>query len=264
MLHTDTTHGVATLLIERRERGNALSAPLVEALLAALDHAFDDQTVHTVLIAGDGPHLCTGFDLDGLGEASDGDLLWRFVRIEMLLAKLWHAPVRTAALACGRTWGAGADLFATCDLRLAAAGATFRFPGAGFGLVLGTRRLAERVGADRARQWVTEATALDANEALAAGLASEGWSRPGTDGNAAGGHDAGAPADGAALAPGIALRLGQAPAVDRETLAALRRATREDRRDADLAALVRSAARPGLQARISAYRDRLRGAARRE
>jgi enoyl-CoA hydratase len=264
MLHTDTTHGVATLLLERRERGNALSAPLVEALLAALDDAFDDQAVHTVLIAGDGPHLCTGFDLDGLGEASDGELLWRFVRIEALLAKLWHAPIRTAALACGRTWGAGADLFASCDLRLAAPGATFRFPGAGFGLVLGTRRLAERVGADRARRWVTEATTLDANQALAAGLASDAWSRSDGDGEAAGGPDAAdARADGTVLAPGIA-RLLQAPSVDRETLAAVRRATREDRRDADLAALVRSAARPGLQARISAYRDRLRSGGHRE
>jgi ClpP class serine protease len=49
----------------------------------------------------------------------------------------------------------------------------------------------------------------------------------------------------------------QGLAVDRPTYAALRRATRPDYRDTDLAALVRSAARPGLKARIVAYRESL-------
>jgi hypothetical protein len=58
--------------------------------------------------------------------------------------------------------------------------------------------------------------------------------------------------------------LGPAPAIDRDTLARIRlaslRALEGDGQaaaDADLAALVRSAARPGLQARIRAYRDRV-------
>ena len=50
------------------------------------------------------------------------------------------------------------------------------------------------------------------------------------------------------------------PAVERSTAAALRAATRAEHRDADLAALVRSAALPGLRARIAAYRASVRGA----
>lgn len=255
MLRTGTAHGVATLLLDRADRGNALSAPLVEALLEALDASFADPAIHTVAFAGAGRHFCTGFDLDGLESASDSDLLWRFVRIETLLARVWHAPVRTVAIACGRTWGAGADLFAACDLRLADAGATFRFPGAGFGLVLGTRRLAERVGSERARHWVTQGTSIDSGEALADGLVSRFVPT---------GSDDAAPDGAALLAATLAAQFSEPPAVDHDTLATLLRASREDHRDADLAALVRSAARPGLAARITHYRDRMRTAAHRE
>ena len=49
------------------------------------------------------------------------------------------------------------------------------------------------------------------------------------------------------------------PRVAPATARAVRQATRADRRDADLAALVRSAAEPGLVQRVRAYRARLVG-----
>lgn len=238
MIAVDTRDGVRTLTLERAERGNALSPALVDALVAAVAEACADRALHTLVLRGAGRNFCTGFDLADVDDCSDGDLLLRFVRVEQLLAALWHAPLRTVAFAQGRAWGAGADLFAVCELRLAAADASFRFPGAGFGLVLGTRRLAERVGADRARRWVIEGAQLDARTAADAGLASavlddDGRTHPLFD---------------------------TVPAIAAHTAAAIRVATREDRRDADLAALVRSAAAPGLRARIAAYRDGLRAA----
>ncbi|MFO1197835.1 MAG: enoyl-CoA hydratase/isomerase family protein [Burkholderiaceae bacterium] len=234
MLRREHDAGVETLTLARAERGNALSAALVDALCDAVEGACADAKVHTLVLRGEGRHLCTGFDLSDLESSSDGDLLARFVRVETLLAALWHAPVRTVACAQGRTWGAGADLFAACDVRRAAPDATFRFPGAGFGLVLGTRRLAERVGADTARRWVTGAEEADAAQALRTGLATE-------------------------IADDLRAPL-PAPAIDRATAAAVRAATRADHRDTDLAALVRSAAAPGLKRRIAAYRDALRAA----
>lgn len=234
MLGVHTGAGVATLTLARPERGNALAADLVEALLAAVDAAFADANVHTLLLRSEGPHFCTGLDLSTLADSSDGELLWRLVRIETLLQRLWHAPIRTAAFAQGRCWGAGADLFAVCDERVADDSTTFRFPGAQFGIVLGTRRLAERVGVQAARRIVVEGGQWSAAQALQAGLAS----RLGTSAD-----------DETAT-----------PRVDRETVRALREATRGDHRDADLAALVRSASRPGLRTRIEAYREQLRAA----
>ena len=229
MLTIEHQAGVTLLRLQRPERGNALGPMLVEGLISAASEAFANASVHTLVLQGEGRHFCTGLDLSDLATLSDADLLLRLVRIETLLAMLWHAPIRTVAQAKGRTWGAGADLLVACEQRLVGSDTTLRFPGAQFGLVLGTRRLAERIGADAARALVLEGGELDATQALALGLASR-------------------ITDTLALAP---LR------TSGDTGRAVRAASRSDLRDADLAALVRSAAVPGLQQRITQYRASL-------
>ena len=229
MLTIDHQAGVTLLRMQRPERGNALGPMLVEGLISAASEAFANAAVHTLVLQGEGRHFCTGLDLSDLATLSDADLLLRLVRIETLLAMLWHAPIRTVAQAKGRTWGAGADLLVACEQRLVGSDTTLRFPGAQFGLVMGTRRLAERIGADAARALVLEGGELDATQALALGLASR-------------------ITDSLALAP---LR------TSGDTGRAVRAASRSDLRDADLAALVRSAAVPGLQQRITQYRASL-------
>jgi len=229
MLTIDHQAGVTLLRLQRPERGNALGPMLVEGLISAASEAFANASVHTLVLQGEGRHFCTGLDLSDLATLSDADLLLRLVRIETLLAMLWHAPIRTVAQAKGRTWGAGADLLLACEQRLVGSDTTLRFPGAQFGLVLGTRRLAERIGVDAARALVLEGGEFDATQALALGLASR-------------------ITDSLALAP---LR------TSGDTGRAVRAASRSDLRDADLAALVRSAAVPGLQQRITQYRASL-------
>ena len=229
--------GVASVWLDRPERGNALSAAAVASVLASVTAALDDPAVHTLVLRGRGRHFCTGFDLSGLEGESDASLQERFEHLERLLQAVWHAPVRTLAFATGRAWGAGAALFASCDIRACAPDATFRFPGSAFGIVLGSRRLAELIGWDRARPLVTEGATLDAPGALAASLATDlvteeaqAW---------------------------LAARL-SAPVADRATMAAIRAACRPDHRAVDLATLQASASRPGLRSRIADYREALR------
>jgi enoyl-CoA hydratase/carnithine racemase len=239
-------NGVANLHLQAPARGNALSASMVDELLQAVHSASADETLHTLLLSGEGRHLCTGFDLSDLDAQTEGDLLLRFVRIEQVLDALWRAPLRTVACAHGRTWGAGADLFAACDVRWIAADASFRFPGAGFGLVLGTRRLTERVGMAMARDWVGMGREIDATTALSTGLATHRMAESDEP-----------------LRERLMALASEPPAVDRLTQAALRQAsnpTAAQAADADLAALVRSAARPGLKVRITEYSARTRAA----
>ena len=230
---------VSRLTLERADRGNSLSAQVVAELAAALDTSYRDGT-RLLLIDAAGPNFCTGFDLSSLDDEDDDSLLARFVRIELLLQRIYRAPFVTVALAQGKAWGAGADLFAACSQRWVGDDTSFAFPGAAFGLVLGTGRLAARVGPERAEEWVTCGTRVDAATARAAGLATRRFSGP-------------AQAEVAA-----ALALAQSVSrVDGATLAALRNAVgpRGPRDDAaDLARLVASAARPGLRERIRAYR----------
>jgi enoyl-CoA hydratase/carnithine racemase len=225
---------LATLALNRPARGNALGPELVQALEEGFDAALAGNA-RLIVLRGEGRHFCTGFDLTDLEALSDGDLLLRVVRIEQLLQRIHAAPVTTLAIATGRTFGAGADLFAACDHRIAVEGASFAFPGPAFGLVLGTARLAALVGQDRARAILLAGQEVTAEAALAAGLAT-------------------AVLPPAAIAAELARIAAAAARLDPVTVAALHARTRQAEDDADLAALVRSAARPGLRQRILDYR----------
>lgn len=223
-----------TLVLNSPERGNALSDEMVEALLAMVGDAIAGEHIDTVILQGQGRHFCTGFDLSDLDQETDASLLRRFVRVEQLLDMIWRAPVRTVAFAHGRVVGAGADILMACDHRILTTDATVSFPGARFGLVLGSRRLAQRVGTDRAMRILSEGSPIRADEAQRSGLATELF-------------DGGADNWTSASLPEVVL--------DTKTLGAIKQACEDDGADRDLAALVRSAAKPGLKQRIIAYRQ---------
>ena len=221
------------LTLDRPEKMNALSATLVEALLAEVENACRDGT-RLLVLRGNGKNFSAGFDMGGYETQSEGDLVLRFIRIEQLLQAVRHAPFDTLVLAHGRNFGAGVDLICACARRVATADATFRMPGLRFGLVLGTRLFAERVGDTRARQVLHVSQTFAAPDASAWGfltdvVAQDQWT---------------AVVDEAGKA---------AAALPPEAAARLFRVTSPDHRDADLAELVRSAAVPGIKQRIAAY-----------
>lgn len=237
MIRVESHEGVAVLSLNRTSRANALSDAMVEVLEESIEGVFSNPSVHTLVLTSAGEDFCTGFDIEGIEAAVDGELLLRLIRVEAVISSLWHAPVQTVCYAPGRSWGAGGDLLVACNRRIVAPSASIRFPGAMFGVVLGTRRLAERIGPHAAEQVVVHARTVDAESAVQLGLVEEIRER----------DELGRIV--AECAP---------PGVSRRTLAELRSAIRPDRRSDDLLALVRSASRPGLRDRILKYRDSLR------
>ncbi|MCR1784941.1 enoyl-CoA hydratase/isomerase family protein [Nocardioides carbamazepini] len=131
-----------TVTLDRPERANALSADLVEALHDVLDEAAAARP-EALVLRGNDRHFAAGFDLGGLAAETDATLALRFLRIGLLLERLIAAPYRTVAVANGVAVGAGADLVLACDHRLVDPAVTLRFPGAAFGVALGTVRRAE-------------------------------------------------------------------------------------------------------------------------
>ena len=226
---------VTHLTLNRPQKANALSGSVVEALLDAVEYAWTDGT-RLLILDGAGLHFCAGFDFSDMEEASEGDLALRFVRIETLLQQIHHAPFETLAFAHGSTLGAGADLVCCCGIRIAAPVTTFRMPGLRFGVALGTRRFAFRVGADRAREILSGSRRFDAEEAHRIGFVTgiapqDEWPR----------ISAAARANCEGLTPAAA--------------AALHRRTVTDTRAEDMAELARSVSVPGLKERIRLYRE---------
>src|SRR5260370_23975321 len=60
--------GVATLVLNRPERMNALNNELASALNEALERIAEDDTVHVVVITGAGRAFCAGGDLAAIGK----------------------------------------------------------------------------------------------------------------------------------------------------------------------------------------------------
>jgi enoyl-CoA hydratase/carnithine racemase len=227
---------VTRVCLSRPEKRNALDATAVEVMLQTVEAAASDGT-RLLVFCGEGENFSAGFDMSDADVAGDGELLLRFVRMEQLLQSIFHAPFETLALAHGRNFGAGVDLVRACSRGYAALGTTFRMPGLKFGVVLGTRRLCHRIGADAARSLLLESATFDVETVCALrfihGIAArDAWQGP-VERTAAAARNLSEEADGA-----------------------LRNATTPETRNEDLADLVRSAARPGLSGRLREYRNR--------
>ncbi len=237
-LITTKTRFTTTLTLNRPETRNALAPSLVEALLTAIHTATQDGT-RLLVLRGEGKLFCAGFDLSDLNACSEGDLLWRIIRIEQLLQAVYFAPFDTLTLVQGAAVGAGAELLASCTHRVAENNVNFKFPGAGFGLVLGTRRLAGLIGGDAVLSHSGNPAGVSASQALQLGLLTqiapqEQWG---------------------AIQQDLELQIASISHTTR--LALLNQTNREGRTNAaaaqDLAALVTSSCQPGLKERVMAY-----------
>jgi enoyl-CoA hydratase/carnithine racemase len=224
----------ATLLLELDcpEKANALTADAVEAMLDALSGSAA-QGLSLAVFSGRGRNFSSGFDIGGVAQATDGDLLFRMVRIETLLQAVHHAPFVTLGLAHGNVVGAGSDLLCACSLRVAAPESTFLMPGWRFGVALGTRRLMQRIGVERARHWLMESRRIDADRAVEWGFVDRvakraAWPEVRRD------------------AERLASTLPHASMVELHGIG-------PDTRADDMATLVRTAGRPGLQQRMLDY-----------
>ncbi|MBX2885588.1 MAG: enoyl-CoA hydratase/isomerase family protein [Granulosicoccus sp.] len=161
---------VATVTLNDPDRLNCFSAQLVNELHEALDKAIDDA--HHLVFRAQGKGFSGGFDLSGIEQETDGDLLLRLVRIEQLLQRVRHYDGSTTALVHGACYGAAADLVLACRTRVATSTARFLMPGMKFGIVLGTRRLRDTLGEVNAYQLLDRRKPFDSDEALQTGFAS--------------------------------------------------------------------------------------------
>ncbi len=219
--------------LDRPEKLNSFSADLVDALLAAV-RAAEAEKVRLLIFTGSGKGFSGGFDLSGLDEMTDEDLLHRFEQVEELLQAVYHAPYGTMALVHGPCYGAAADLVAACQWRVATPDARFRMPGLNFGIVLGTARLTTLVGSDAAHALLLRDKPFGATEALECGFLSgivEQSNWPGAEDDA--------------LSAVLALSL--------DNFKAMTLRTRQSDRSGDMAALIQSASHGSIKQRISEY-----------
>ncbi len=164
--------GIAWLTLNRPNARNALSAPLLTALEAALADVEADRAIRVVVIAGAGPAFCAGHDLRelrGLQQAAQAAL---FAQCSRVMQRIIGLRVPVIARVHGIATAAGCQLVASCDLAVAADTARFATPGVDIGLFCSTPMVAlsRAVGRKAAMEMLLTGEMLDAHRAAALGL----------------------------------------------------------------------------------------------
>jgi len=171
------TDRVATLTLNRPDRLNALSSPMLEGLLEALPRLAADPQVAVVVLTGAGRGFCAGGDVKSMAEGASqlgmDDAVQR-LRGRMEVSRLLHEiPKPTIAMINGPAAGAGLAMALACDLRVASESARLitAFAKVGFsGDFGGSYFLSRLIGTGRARELYYLGEPLDAAQALELGV----------------------------------------------------------------------------------------------
>lgn len=169
---------VAYITLNRPERLNALSRPLLAELEQALNEGRDDDSVRCIVIKGAGRAFSAGYDMNvqttGVGEdlpaveavLSDGPG-------DMYKRAIWDNPKPVIAQVHSFTLAGGGHLACYCDITMAAENTLFGYPPVRYASIMMPLVWPELVGMKKAKQMAFTGTMIDAQEALRVGLVSE-------------------------------------------------------------------------------------------
>jgi enoyl-CoA hydratase len=181
MDHVRVEHrdAVAIVTLVDLDRRNAMTAPMVQEIVATFDTLEADGATHAVVVTGAPPAFCSGADVSSLGALAQAGTERERRSITSIyegFLRVLRSPLPTIAAVNGAAVGAGMNLALACDVRVAGASARFdtRFvkiglhPGGGH-----TWMLERAVGPQAAAAMVLLGAVVDGARAVEIGLA---WS----------------------------------------------------------------------------------------
>ena len=171
---------IASVTFDRGDGRNALSRQLILELTETAKSFAEDIETHVVILAGKGA-FTAGADLKdpGLDRRRANGLLERrrMVKIGPELCDAWEKVEQVTICAIEKYCiGGGVALAAACDFRILGADAHLRLPEIPLGMNMSWHavpRLVALIGPARAKRFIIFGEKLEAQEALAWGLADE-------------------------------------------------------------------------------------------
>lgn len=188
VLTIEKTGPVGTLWLDRPEKRNAISTEVWQALPDALSELASDDELGAIVFAGRGKSFCVGLDLAEFGGGTGAaekpasqaaanlrqiDFTTRFQEAITAIAK---CPLPVIAVVHGHCLGGGIDLITACDIRVAAADASFGVRETRIGIVadVGTlQRLPKVVNAGHVAELAYTGRDIDASRAEKIGLVND-------------------------------------------------------------------------------------------
>jgi enoyl-CoA hydratase/carnithine racemase len=177
-IELEVSDPVALIRLNRPEKLNAFTYPMLAEIRAAVDSAVEDPRVVGIVITGNGRGFCAGLDSEALAATTtrgSGAREWSATADEVpgLFTYLLRVPKPVIAAVNGVAAGGGFVLAAMCDVRFASSAASFTAIFTKRGLVAehGTTWTIPRlVGPGRALDLLWTSRRIDAAEAARVGL----------------------------------------------------------------------------------------------
>ncbi|HUL08358.1 MAG TPA: enoyl-CoA hydratase-related protein [Candidatus Acidoferrum sp.] len=168
---------IATVLLNRPDRLNALDKAMWQRLAAIMAEVADDDTIRCAIVRGAGPAFGAGADVAEFSSERDTPAKAAAYAEIMgaALRTLCDCPVPTVAQIHGACAGAGLEIAIHCDLRIAADGSKFGAPVQRLGITMPYPEIAalvDLVGRATTLEILLEGRLFSAREAYEKGLLS--------------------------------------------------------------------------------------------
>ncbi len=173
-IETDS-RGVATLTLNRPDKHNAMSGPMMADLARACDVLNADDAIRVVVLTGAGKSFCAGGDLGWMKAQMAADSDTRFAEARKLAESLQALNTLSKPLIGrlqGNAFGGGVGMASVCDVAIGVDHLTMGLTETRLGLIPATigPYVVARMGEANARRVFMSARLFDAQEAVLLGL----------------------------------------------------------------------------------------------
>ena len=167
--------GVATLMLNRPDKHNAMSAQMISDLTDAAKDIGANTDIRVVVLGANGASFCAGGDLNWMRDQMAADTATRragATALAQMLGALNTLPQPVIGRIHGNAFGGGIGLACICDVAIGVTGAKFGLTETKLGLIpatIGPYVLA-RMGESFARRVFMSSRVFDASEAETYGI----------------------------------------------------------------------------------------------
>jgi enoyl-CoA hydratase/carnithine racemase len=172
-VNVDISQGIGVIRLERPPM-NALNAQVQEELRAAAQTCTRDDGVRAVIVYGGPKVFAAGADIKEMAHMTYVQMAARAGALSSAFDAIARIPKPVVAAIAGYALGGGCELALACDWRVVAEDAKLGQPEIRLGVIPGaggTQRLSRLIGPAKAKDLIFSGRMVDAQEALAIGLA---------------------------------------------------------------------------------------------
>jgi enoyl-CoA hydratase/carnithine racemase len=170
---SDERGNVALITVDYRERLNILNSEIILQLTAAFGRLYDQERLRVVVLTGAGDKaFIGGADIGEMAALNPSSARAFITRLHEACAAIRGLPVPVIARISGYCLGAGLEVAASCDMRIASDHAAFGMPEVKVGIpsVIEAALLPRLLGLGKAAELVYTGDQITSAEALRCGL----------------------------------------------------------------------------------------------